>query len=91
MLRKVSRGIQELVRMELGFSWKNATYVKATGDDWEPVVVGRLMPTDPALVLRPGFAFYADGRLPIPQKVAFFLTAQHEIIEFGEGGVGGTG
>jgi len=83
LLHKVSHGIQELIKKELGFCWENTGFVKDSTMGLEPVTVGKLMPTDPALVLKPGFAFHADGRLPIAQKVRFFSTAQKEVIEFG--------
>lgn len=78
-----SQGIRSILQLELGVIWKTPGYAKTEEEGWEPTVVRELTPKEPSLVIKPGFAFHEEGRLPIHQKVAFFSTAQKEIIEFG--------
>ncbi|NUQ24002.1 MAG: hypothetical protein HUU34_08610 [Saprospiraceae bacterium] len=79
----VSKGIQELVRHELGMKWGRNDFENINEQEWSRVDIPALDAKDPSLVVRPGFAFYENGRLSIEQKTAFFSVAQKEVIEFG--------
>lgn len=79
----VSRGIQELVRHELGMKWGRKDFENIDKQEWSQVDIPALDAKDPSLIVRPGFAFYENGRLSIEQKTAFFSVAQKEVIEFG--------
>ncbi len=82
-LSLVSRGIQELIKVELDFFWQNKKYVKQGKKGWQPNEVREATPKELSIFLNPGFVFHVEGRLTVQQKVDFFTTAQKEVIEFG--------
>lgn len=83
LLWSAARGMQQLIRQELGMEWRENRFVASAGADWQAAEVPPLTERDPSLTMRPGFAFYADGRVSIAKKVAFFAAARREVIEFG--------
>lgn len=82
-LAKTCMGVEKILELELGLQWEKSSFVRKEALDWEPTVVGELDTNDPALVIKPGFAFYENGRLPINKKVELLSNAQKEVIEFG--------
>lgn len=78
-----SRGLRELVEAELGLFWNGKGFVKRENPEWTPLVIKESTPAELALALKPDFVFHAEGRLAIHKKVAFFESAQREVIEMG--------
>ncbi len=77
-LSEVKDGILTLVQKELAFGYKDKIFMY--DKTLEPTsVIAEYQENDPGS----GFQFYGDGRLSIEEKVAFFSTAQKEIVEFG--------
>ena len=82
-LSKTSKGIEEILKQELGVHWEKSAFVKTKELSWQPNIVGELDSNDPAFIIKPGFAFHENGRLPISKKVELLSNAQKEVIEFG--------
>lgn len=78
-----SRGLCKLIEAELGLFWNGKGFVQVENPDWVPLVIKESTPDELALTFKPGFVFHAEGRLAIHQKVAFFESAQREVIELG--------
>ncbi len=80
----ISEGIQKIVELELGLSWKDGAFVEFIDKKkWEPTIVPGLSLQEPSLITKPGFSFHEDGRLSVQEKVEFLAGAQKEVIEFG--------
>ena len=80
-LRTAGEAMLQIIRAELGLHFDEAGSCfdePALPSGWAPTVI-------PTLEVEPEgtFRFHADGRLSIPDKVAFLKKAQKEIIEFG--------
>ena len=83
-LKKAALGLQELLRIEygLGFQESSKSFI-AIPNSKTRVIFPEVATENPkSNTPPPPFHFY-DGRLDVPQKVAFFQQAQSEIIEVG--------
>lgn len=84
ILKSVADGIQELVKSEIGLIWKNHEFISDKKSSPNRLKeIPELSSKSPSLVLKPGFAFHENGRIPISHKVEFLSSAQNEILEFG--------
>ena len=79
---EIAKGIQTIVEKELGYSFeeKQLKFTETKKKAWEEEIIPEKTGKKN---LPEGFKFYEGGRLEIEEKVAFFSTAQREIIEFG--------
>jgi hypothetical protein len=86
VLKKLARGIQDIIQSELGYTPSDTGFDKDVSTDWKPILVKETNPLIPILendAIWPGFTFHTEGRVSIQHKTDFFLTAQSEIIEVG--------
>jgi hypothetical protein len=78
-----SKGIRELIGQELNFHWEGNAFAEKKAPGRKLIIV----PEQPDEGLRQAAAadliFHESGRLSIAQKVAFFSSAQIEMVEFG--------
>lgn len=82
-LRRIQKGMDQLLALELGLKWNTAqrTYLKDVAKNWSSTIVepARESSGDTTSDL----IFHAEGRVTIGHKIAFMEKAQREIIELG--------
>lgn len=78
-LMKVAKVLRELVWNECGMEWFDGKFIRTAGDDFIPVET----PTSNIGTGKKGYVMFDDRRLEVEKKVAFFMDAQEEVIEFG--------
>ena len=75
-----AKGMRELVYKELGYEFKDGSYIKTTDKNWEPFIVPGKKGKNP---IETGFYFNEYGRMTIQDKVNFFSSARKNMYEFG--------
>lgn len=78
-LSLVAEGMQKIVAKELGMEWVKGKFVRTAGKNFNSDII----PCYKDEAIKTGFKFHEKGRLEISEKVAFFKSAQNEVIEFG--------
>ena len=78
-LESVSEGMQEIIKKELGMEWQEGQFILIKDENLKIEII----PVDEHRTSNSGLLVHENGRMPITQKVAFFRSAQKEVIELG--------
>jgi hypothetical protein len=81
-LKNISKGIKEIISLELGLSFDNETqeFTQKPAKDWKEKVISDNSVKSARVK---GMEFHLDGRVKVEYKTAFFADAQEEVIEIG--------
>ena len=79
-LSLAAQGIQKLIREELdmGFDAEKHVYVALNTSGWKPARISEQPLPDANLV-----RIHSEGRVSVPEKTKFIVTARHEVVEVG--------
>lgn len=88
-LTTCGEGIRQIVELELGYQYdaNQLQFIIARKDGWVPYTIPEQSESEEEntgkAAHNQSIIYHQDGRLPIHDKVAFMLQAQHNIIEVG--------
>jgi len=79
-LLEIATGMEELIAKELGFTWRENSFIKQQASEWSAEIIPEI---NKNINKQSGFIFHEEGRLSTTEKIRFITDTKKEIIEFG--------